>query len=72
MKLLWITECILRDNKSWRKNRSLYWLVYDKTKGQLRTTIGKKKRRMRIFKHRIFLSLLAGKFAIFEQMLLTE
>ena len=32
----------------------------------------KKKRRMRIFKHRIFLSLLAGKFAIFEQMLLTE
>ena len=21
MKLLWITECILRDNKSWRKNR---------------------------------------------------
>ena len=42
MKLLWITECILRDNKSWRKNRSLYWLVYDKTKGQLRTTLGKK------------------------------
>ena len=74
MKLLWITECILRDNKSWRKNRSLYWLVYDKTKGQWRTTLEKKKkkRRMRIFKHRIFLSLLAGKFAIFEQMLLTE
>ena len=32
----------------------------------------KKKRRMRIFMYRIFLSLLAGKFAIFEQMLLTE
>ena len=42
MKLLWITECILRDNKSWRKNRSLYWLVYDKTKGQWRTTLEKK------------------------------
>ena len=27
---------------------------------------------MRIFEHRIFLSLLAGKFAIIEQMLLTE
>ena len=32
----------------------------------------KKKRRMRIFEHRFFLSLLAGKFAIFEQKLLTE
>ena len=42
MKLLGITECILRDNKSWRKNRSLYWLVYDKTKGQWRTTLEKK------------------------------
>ena len=31
-----------------------------------------KKRRMRIFEHRIFLSLLAGKFATIEQMLLTE
>ena len=73
MKLLGITECILRDDKSWRKNRSLYWLVYDKTKGQWRTTLEKKKkRRMRIFMYHIFLSLLAGKFAIFEQMLLTE
>ena len=27
---------------------------------------------MRIFKHRIFLSLLAGKFTTIEQMLLTE
>ena len=27
---------------------------------------------MRIFEHRIFLSLLAGKFATIEQMLLTE
>ena len=42
MKLLGITECILRDNKGWRKNRSLYWLVYDKTKGQWRTTLEKK------------------------------
>ena len=67
MKLLWITECILRDNKSWRKNRSLYWLVYDKTKGQWRTTLEKKKNGACVF-----LSLLAGKFAIFEQMLLTE
>ena len=32
----------------------------------------KKIRRMRIFKHRIFLSLLAGKFTTIEQMLLTE
>ena len=34
----------------------------------------KKSRRMRILEHRIyfFLSLLAGKFSAFEQMLLTE
>ena len=32
----------------------------------------KKNRRMRILEHRIFLSLLAGKFSAFEQMLLTE
>ena len=54
MKLLWITECILRDNKSWRKNRSLYWLVYDKTKGQLRTTLGKKKNGACVFLSTVF------------------
>ena len=32
----------------------------------------KKNRRMRILEHRIFLSLLAGKFSAFEQVLLTE
>ena len=32
----------------------------------------KKQRRMRILEHRIFLSLLAGKFTTTEQMLLTE
>ena len=41
-------------------------------KKRISLTKKKKKRRMRIFEHRFSLSLLAGKFAIFEQKLLTE
>ena len=56
---------------------NFYWQLYDYNKRwwnkiQLHKT-KKKKRRMRIFEHRIFfLSLLAGKFTTTEQMLLTE
>ena len=86
LKLLWFTECIyiLKDNKRWEK--LYFWLkVDDNTRQRIKESSfywqrrlkyhyfrKKKNWRMRILGAVFFLSLLAGKFATFEQMLLTD
>ena len=88
MKLCWFIKYIIENNKkdnNWtlyfidllthsicnirRQQVNKYWGLLAK----LSTfALVKKKRRMRILVSVFFLSLLAGKFATFEQMLLTE